>query len=219
MKKHAVLATVMGLSGSLMAIEEASQAPKASVILSEKSDLNIKFINSFDAMRVSKAGQDATKDLDKKRKELTEDIQKEEQKITAAVNDFKSKSATLSQSAREKEEKSLRTMETNYKTKFEESKYDLELTMQKSTEALAKDVEKAAKIIAERDKLDAVVDAVTGRVIYAAEKVNVTDSIIKAMDIDYDVKIVQNKKTAKDAVAVAENKTGSAKKAETTVKA
>ncbi len=214
-KKPRIEGPVKSEQINLKAADVKSNAPTLSNILSQgdKVDLTIRFVDSFDAMRACHAGKEAQKSLEKTRGVLTKDIQKEEQKIALSVKEFQSKSTTISDMAREKEEKVLRKMEVDYKSKVQESEYEMKLAMQKSTEELTQDLEEAVKVVAERDKLDAVVDTMTGRVLYASNKVNVTNNIISQMDTGRKLQLTQNKNVSKDkdTVTVAAKKAESAK--------
>jgi outer membrane protein len=199
---------------SSVAIAAEIQKPAASPVQKDKkltdiaadtdlSTLNIRFIESFSVMRNCSQGVEAGKKLDSKREQLGKEIQKDEQKMSQALNEFQSKATTLSEAAREKEEKNLRRMKTDYEAKVQESKYEMELAMQKTTEELAKDMEAAVTEVAKRDKLDAVVDSITGRVIYVKENLNITGQVVKEMNVKNEQKLAQNKSAAKPGLKVA----------------
>lgn len=156
--------------------------------------IEIRFIDSFEVMGGCKEGVQARHDLEVKREVLSLDLQKEEQKMTQTMSEYKGKSSMLNDSAREKEEKKLMRMDREYKNKIQESEEDLKIDMQKKTENLARNVDKAVIKVAKQEKLDAVVDKVTGRVIYVDDKFDFTAQVKSEMNKQYDIKLAQNKK-------------------------
>jgi Skp family chaperone for outer membrane proteins len=207
-KKLLHIAAIFSLLPIYLNAEEISKSssPKpliTSLPTDKPLDLKIRFIDSFEAMRLCQNGQKAAKELETKREKLTQEIQGLEKSYTQAVNDFKVKSSTMSEFAREKAEKDIRKTEADYKTKLQESEYEMKLAMQKATEELAKEVELAVAEIAKKEKLDAVADIMTGRVIYASEKVILTDKLVKEMDKQRDIKLAQNKSPKQDDVKIA----------------
>ncbi len=161
--------------------------------LAGKTDLSIRFIDSFEVMRLSKGGQDAQKELEKQRNELAGELQKDEQKLKNAAADFQAKAATLSEAARDKEQQRLVKMERDLKVKAQEYEETIKLSMQRITEKLARDVEEAVTTLAKEQRYDAVVDTMTGRVIFVADKVNVTGDIIGKVNFKHN-QLAQNKK-------------------------
>jgi outer membrane protein len=171
-----------------------------------KMNLKIRFVESFDTMRQCEQGTECGKDLEKIREQLSKGIQEDEQKLTRDMTEFQSKASTLSAAAREKEEKRLRKMKTDYDTKLQESEYEMKLAMQKRTEELAQDMEKAVIEVAKREKFDAVVDTVTGRVLYVDPTLNITDSVVKEMNTVHHKKLAAAKQVKADATVAANTK-------------
>ena len=158
------------------------------------TNIEIRFIDSFEVMGSCQEGIKARHDLEEKREVLGKEIQQEEQKITQIMSEYKGKSSMLSDSAREKEEKKLMKMDREYKNKIQESEEELKIDMQKKTENLARNVDKAVIKVAKEEKLDAVVDKVTGRVIYVDEKFDFTVQVKGEMNKQYEIKLAQNKR-------------------------
>jgi len=148
----------------------------------QEPDLKVRYIDSLKAMQASKEGQDVSAKLEKKRKELSDKIAAEEAQLAKAMEEYKTKASTLSDTAREKEEQKLVKMEREYKNLVQASEDELKLAMQRATERLAKEVDKAVAVIAKRDGLDAVVDIATGRTLYASEQADYTQKVVVAMD-------------------------------------
>jgi len=165
------------------------------IVATGKSNLTIRFVESFDTMRQCDSGIECGKILQEKQKQLSEAIQKDEKEITEAMTTFQAKAPTLSAEAREREEKKLRKMKTEYDTKLQESEYEMKLAMQKVTEDLAAEMEKTVAEYAKREKIDAVVDTGTGRVLYASQSLKITDAVVKEMNSKRQEKLAANNKS------------------------
>src|SRR5216684_6682888 len=74
-------------------------------------DITMGFIDSFAIMGDCQEGQKARKEIESKRDLATKEIQDESKRFEKAKNDYIAKSTTMSDSAREKEEKQLMKME------------------------------------------------------------------------------------------------------------
>ena len=169
------------------------------------ADLKIRYIDMFAAMRESQEGQQVSKELDAKRKEYAQKIEQEEKRLQQAMTEYRSKSSMLSESARSKEEQQLAKMKREYEGVVKNSEEELKLIMQQKTEQLGRKVDKAVTEVAKKDGLDAVVDKVSGRVIYTSQKSDCTTKITQAMNTTYETVVAQGDKKS-EAVSVASNK-------------
>src|SRR5438309_4131122 len=88
-------------------------------------DATIGFVDSFAIMGDCLEGQKARKDIESKRDLASAEIQEESKRFEKAKSDYVSKSTTMSDSAREKEEKKLMKMEREIKTLVAEKEEDL----------------------------------------------------------------------------------------------
>lgn len=161
--------------------------------LASKNSLNIRYIDSFEVMRLSKGGQEAQKELEKQRNELAADLQKDDKKLKDAAADFQAKAATLSEAARDKEQQRLVKMERDLKTKAQEYEETIKLSMQRMTEKLARDVEEAVAALGKEKDYDAIADTMTGRVLYVSDRVNATGDIIGKVNTKHN-QLAQTKK-------------------------
>jgi outer membrane protein len=169
-----------------------------------KTDLKIRYIDTFAAMRESEEGIKISKELDQKRKELAKNIENQEKKLTQAMTDYRSKASMLSDNARSKEEQKLAKMKREYENMVKESEEELKLVMQQKTEQLGRQVDKAVAKVAQEDKLDAVIDRMSGRVIYASAKGDYTAKITQAINKEYSsTAVAKNGKTGNLKVASA----------------
>ncbi len=175
-------------------------------------DAAIGFVESFAVMGDCQEGLKARKEIEAKRDLAGKEIQDQAKKYEKAKNDYISKSTTMSDAARTKEEKQLMKMEHEIKTLATEKEEELKMDMQFATENLAQNLEATVATLAQNEKLDIVFDKMTGRAMYVSDKFDYTNQAIKEMNKTYEVKLAQNKQ-AESATKVADNKTAPAAKA------
>jgi Skp family chaperone for outer membrane proteins len=173
-------------------------------------DATIGFVESFSVMGDCQEGLKARKEIEAKRDLAGKEIQEETKKYEKARNDYASKSTTMSDAARAKEEKQLMKMEHEIKSLVAEKEEELKMDMQFATENLAQNLESTVAELAQTENLDIVFDKMTGRAMYVSNKFDYTDKAIKKMNKNYEVKLAQNKQS-ESATKVADNKTAPAK--------
>ena len=174
-------------------------------------DATIAFVESFAVMGDCQEGLKARKEIEAKRDLAGREIQDESKKFEKSKNDYISKSTTMSDAARSKEEKQLIRMEQDLKNLVAEKEEELKMDMQLATENLAQNLEASVAKLAKNENLDIVFDKMTGRAMYVSDKFDYTDKAIKEMNKTYEVKLAQNKQ-AETATKVADNKTAPAAK-------
>lgn len=195
------LSILLLLSGS---IAWAAQQPKnvntavavKGVTIDATSDLTVRYVNTMEAMQVSKRGQEVQKELEAKRDELMKKVKKEEDKIKNVLAEFKSKESTLNKNARNEEEAKIVKMQREYETLVKGCEDDLKVAMQQVTEELSAQVEKTVADMAKANGYDVVADTFTGRTVYVSEKAMVTADLVKSMDKKHVAKAPGAKKTA-----------------------
>ncbi len=175
-------------------------------------DAAIGFIESFAVMGDCQEGLKARKEIETKRDLAGKEIQDEAKKYEKAKNDYISKSTTMSDAARAKEEKQLMKLENDIKTLASEKEDELKMDMQFATENLAQNLDATVAKLAQAENLDIIFDKMTGRAMYVSDKFDYTNKAIKEMDKSYEIKLAQNKQ-AESATKLADNKTAPAAKA------
>lgn len=194
-------------------------ANKQTVTLADvagRTDLNIKFVEPFDAMRKCSHGDECGKKLQDTRAQLAKGIHEDEQRIARLEAEFQTKASSLSLMARETSEKELRKLKADYSSKLQESEHEMKLAMHTSAEELSRDMEVAVARIAQRDGVDVVLDMTAGRSLYVNPTLNITADVIKEMNVDYQVKLAQAKNSG-STVKVAANAQAPTKKVATVV--
>lgn len=183
------------------------------VTKSEAKQPTVIYVNAMEAMQASKEGQAEMAALKKKENDLTASLQKKEEKIKKEFQEYQSKSTTLSASAKEKAENSLLKSKEELEVAAKTSQQELQLASTRATEKLSKEIEDAAVKLGQEEKVDAVVDLFTGRVVWANDKTVKTKEIVKHMDKNYEVKLASGKTTAKAPITIAAANKGNAKSA------
>jgi len=199
------------------AIKDAASAPSKVAASTDKSvtagsikdlaagttGLNIGFVESFSIMRECERGKECAQILEAKREQLAKDLAKAEQTYTQRVTEYQAKASTMSSAAREKEEKDIRRLEIDLKTKAQESEHEMKLAMQKMTEELAQNMEAVTIAFAQKNNFDAVVDVMTGKVLYVKPSLNISKDVLKNMNTDHQLRVAQAKNQKPAAVTAA----------------
>ncbi len=148
-----------------------------------KDSLQIAFVDSFKGMRDCKDGQVVSKELDAMRDKFSKEIQQEAQKIAKADSDLKAKVAALEAQAstlkpeafaREKQllakqDRDIKKRTEELQNSVQEKEEMIKVVMQQKTEELAIKIEEGIIAAAQKNNVDAVIDKMTGRVMYTKE--------------------------------------------------
>jgi len=199
------------LSTALVANEKVSSKKDVDVMSitatdAVKLEANVKFVETFTVMGEGDSGQIYRKEIEAKRDLATETIQEESKKIEKARSEYINKATTMTDAAREKEEKKLLKMERDLKNMVTEKEEELKLDMQIATEKLVQELEVAVVELAQQENIDVVFDKMTGRAIYVSKDFDWTDKVIKRVNENHQVKVAQAKKH--EATKVVDNKKG-----------
>lgn len=168
-------------------------------------NMTMGFIDSFAIMGDCQEGQKARREIEGKRDVATKEIQDESKKFEKAKSDYISKSTTMSDSAREKEEKQLMKMERDLKNLVAEKEEEIKMDMQVATENLAQSLDAGVAKLAQKENLDVVFDKMTGRAMYVSAKFDFTSEAIKEVNKNYEIKLAQNNKQV-ETTKIADNK-------------
>lgn len=178
------------------AVKSETAAPKMPTIdvskHMSKKDVKLEVFDSFGVMRQCKGGIEQVDKLEERRQALAGKIEVEGKKYEAAVNELKTKAATMSESARAKKEQEIVRMKREYEGLVQGSEEEMKLMMQQITDALGREIELAVAQYAQAEGLDIVIDKVTGRVLYTSDKSDCTSRIVQIMDKNHSVKVAKN---------------------------
>jgi Skp family chaperone for outer membrane proteins len=187
-------------------------------ILTDRSvvlDATTVVVDSYVVMGECAEGLKARKEIERKKDFASQEIQEESKVFEKAKADYVSKSTTMSDAARDKEEKKLMKMERDLKNLVAEKEEELKHDMQVATEMLAQSLEAGVTKLAQSENIDIVFDKMTGRAIYVSDKFNFTDKAIKEVNKNYEIKLAHNKQAEAEAetTKIADNKSSSARSA------
>lgn len=181
----AALAVVMAITGTSYAV----------VARDTKETLDIAFVDSFQAMRECEDGKRVGKELDAMRDRLSKEIQDEATKITKEETELNSKASALKPDIIAQNKRKIEKRKRELEDKVRESEEEIKVAMQQRTEELAVKIEEGIVEVAKTKGVDAVIDKMTGRVMYTKDN--------QKGDITSDAISYVNKKTA----TVAKNET------------
>lgn len=151
-------------------------------------ETKVLFVDMQTAMQTSKQGAEAQKTVEAEEKKYGEAAQKAQQQMVQAKTELDQKASVMTPEARHKKERELNDMQRDFKNNVEDWKYEIQMTMQRETEAILKDIETAAKELGHKTGAHAIVDVQTGRALYVDPVVNGTDSLVAIMNGNFDAK-------------------------------
>ena len=206
-KKNLLLVSLASLTLTGAAIAETAVKKEIKDALKSgelKTDLKVRYIDTFTAMRNSDIGKEEAEKLEQTAKEKTAAVQATGQQVAKRVKEYEVKAPTMSEDARKKEEEYLIAAKRDYEHERKSAEEDMKMASQRATEKLLKDLEQAVYEIARVEKLDAVIDGATGKVIFASENADYTAKIVSKMNKQREVKLAStSKKPATTKVASA----------------
>lgn len=152
--------------------------------LAKGEQLQIAFVDSFEAMRKCKDGEKVSLKIDELRDDASKKIRAEAEKLAKVEMDLKQKAAMLKPQELSKQERNLRNKKIELEDLVKEKEEEIKITMQQETEKLAMQVEEGIRAVAQEKDLDAVIDKMTGRVMYTKDnnKGDITADAIQFVD-------------------------------------
>jgi len=134
-----------------------------------KELLDIAFVDSFQAMRECEAGIKVGKELDAMRDKFSKEIQDEATRITKEETDLNSKAATLKPDILAQNKRKIEKEKRDLQEQASEKEEQIKVVMQQKTEELAVQIEEGIVQVAKDRGVDAVIDKMTGRVMYTKD--------------------------------------------------
>jgi|GEM_PF-2103864 Skp family chaperone for outer membrane proteins len=177
------LVNAEGIKGDAPAKDAAKVTTKASE--TAKQPLKAGVVSATEIMMGTDIGQNANKRIDTKRVDMMNKLQKEGAAITEAENTLKAKASTMSESSKRDELAKIESRRQELELKNKQFMQELQLAAQKEMEELGIEFDKAVQMIAKELKLDILFEKESGRIVFASEAVNVTESVKLAMNAQY----------------------------------
>ncbi len=150
----------------------------------EETKLNIVFVDSFKAMRECKDGLVVGKEIDTARENASKQLRSDAEKLAKMEAELKNKMSTLKPQELAKQSRDLDKRKRDLEEMLREKEEEIKITMQQKTEELAIKVEEGIVAVAKEKGVDAVIDKMTGRVMYTKDnnKGDITVDAIKFVD-------------------------------------
>ncbi len=197
-KKLVLSAVIISLSTTGLFAKDAK---------AENAQMYIAFVDSFEAMRKCSDGEKVSKEIDTLREKASKEIRSDAEKLAKAEMDLKNKATMLKPQELAKQERELAKSKRALEELLREKEDEIKITMQQKTEELAMKIEEGIVAVAKEKNVDAVIDKMTGRVMYTKDnnKGDITADAIKFVDKKSDL-VAQAKKQEKTIVAKGEDK-------------
>ena len=136
------------------------------------------YVTLTELMELCDAGKETKTQIDSLRASKTNPITELAKRLEQAKKEYSSKASVLSAAAREKEEKSLMKMERDLKDMIEEADREFKEEYMRLTEDLFKELREVIAHWAKEQKVFAVVDAESGRILYRRDSADHTKELV-----------------------------------------
>ncbi len=134
-------------------------------------------------------------------------LEAQRQESAKKLTEFNAKKDTLSKEARDKQEQELLALSRDLQNEVQKAQELVRHEMNRATEKLARDAEKAAIEVAKAEDLDVLLEKNTGRVIWSKDNFDVTSKVTAKMNENHKIALAQNKQATSKTTTVATNKT------------
>lgn len=182
----------------VIAQQESPAAEKTATTSAKPAEkvIKIRYIDTVDVMKTSKAGVQARKKLEAQEQAFTQELKEKGEELQQAMIEYNEKAPVMSEEEQAKQGAAIQKDRAEYEERVNQISYQMNAAVQKVTEELGKQLEGVAADLAKREKIDAIHDIATGRVVYAADSLKITKDIVKDLDTQYDQKQAKLKKAA-----------------------
>lgn len=144
------------------------------------------YVSSAEIINKSKIGKEIKDKMDAGLKKAGAEMQAAEQKLTGAVNEYKAKEATLSESAREAKQAEIMKMRRDFEGMAQEKEEEFKRLQVKFNDQLTKEILDTASEMAKAEGLDVIIDIDSGRTLYVNQTFVVTGKYVERMNKRYD---------------------------------
>lgn len=134
------------------------------------------------ALQEVKAGKAAKLSLEKEFQEKKKKLDKEQDEIRKMIEDFQKKSMALSQEARAQRGMELQKRQGEWQESVQSSQADIQKREANLTRPILEGLRTMIESLAEDKKTELVLEVNTGGLLFAADKVDLTDELIKKYD-------------------------------------
>jgi Skp family chaperone for outer membrane proteins len=172
-----------GIKGDAPAKDAAKVATKAPE--APKHTLKAGVVSATDIMMGTEIGQSANKRIDTKRMDMMTKLQKEADDVKKLEDTFKAKMSTMSEASKRDEAVKIESRKQEIELKNKQFMQELQVAAQKEMEDLGVQFDEAVRKTAKELNLDILFEKESGRIVFASEAVNVTESVKVAMNAQH----------------------------------
>jgi outer membrane protein len=163
------------------------------------AEIKVGYVSSGEIIAKSKVGKEIKGKMDAALKKSSSEMQAAEQKIASAMNEYKTKEAAMSDTAREAKQTELMKMRRDFEGMAQEKEEEFKRLQVKLNDQLTKDILEAATDMGKSEGYDEIKDIDSGRTLYVNPNYIVTSKYIGRMDKKYDVEHAPKTAPAKKA--------------------
>jgi Skp family chaperone for outer membrane proteins len=163
------------------------------------AEIKVGYISSSEIITKSKIGKEIKGKIDTVLKKSSTEMQAAEQKINSAMNEYKTKEAAMSESAREAKQAELMKMRRDFEGMAQEKEEEFKRLQAKLNDRLTKEILETAADMGKAEGYDELKDIDSGRTLYVNPNYVVTSKYIGRMDKKYDVEHAPKAAPAKKA--------------------
>jgi len=124
----------------------------------------------------------AKKILDSRLGKEKKKLEKEAQSLQKRSADFQAQAATMSKTALQKKQQELMTLGRKFEEKTRKFSAKVQREENKMRQSLATIIMTSSESLAKKKKLDLIIDSGLGMVLYSADSLDVTDSLLKEVN-------------------------------------
>jgi Skp family chaperone for outer membrane proteins len=185
-------------SVAFVTVVTQADAPKQATAATAKateikhSDLNksletlkVGVVSATEIMLDTDLGKEASKKVDTKRQEYMKIAQLNAQDIEKKEKELVAKAPTMSAESQRKQSMEIANLKQDFELNQKKWTAELQDIAQGEMEKLGKDFDGAVREVAQKTKSDLVFEKESGRIVYAAEHLNLTDSVKVAMNNNF----------------------------------
>ncbi len=175
-----LLSTVALVNADTPAKDAAVVAPKHNE--TAKQQIKVGVVSATDIMMGTDAGKEANARIDAKRVSSMGELEKDAKVIRDAEEKLRAKASTMSAESQRAEATKIEQNKQDLELKNKKFMQDLQLAAQTEMEKLGQEFDEAVRLVAKESKVDLMFEKESGRIIFAADNLNVTESVKVAMN-------------------------------------
>lgn len=147
--------------------------------------LKVGVVSATDIMMGTDAGKEANSFIEKEREKSMKTLQTRAQAIEKKQKELEAKASTMSAESQRKLNLEIANLRQELELDNKKFMQELQLAAQTEMEKLGQEFDKAVQQVAKQSKADLIFEKESGRIIFAAEGLNITESVKVAMNAEH----------------------------------